>query len=387
MSTRTELTAPDSGNFRPFGGPPDEPVDFVWPQRLLRGASWAKLVYLDLNHWIGLADASSGRRQGDNYRDALAACRDAQLSGGVIFPLSGVHYMEIAKIVDPSRRANLATIMEELSGFTTLTSRTVIMRLEIESVLERELSLNPSGAPAVRLLGWGAQHSVVGFEGDVRIVDETGADVTERTRTTVGAAAFDQLLVDARLTLERGLLKGPSDDAEVAKLRANGWQPDAAVKVAQERADRETELVGILNDDPRWRRGRLRDVISAREVVHEIWDAFAECLQAKGISSLQWLDDRQRIRGFVRAMPSAEIVVEMKTARHRNPSSTWDTNTIFDIDAMALAVPYCDAVVTERHANSVLERAGLGERMSTALMRSPQELVDWLGRETGSSIG
>jgi hypothetical protein len=285
--------------------------------------------------------------------------------------------MEVAKIVDPSRRSNLAAIMEELSGFATLAARHVVMRLEIEAVLEQELGAAPSPPPVVDLVGWGVKHSL-GTEGDVRIVDASGADVTELARARIGAAAFDRLLVDARLALERGILAGPRDDAEVAQLRANGWQPDAAVKVAQERADRESELVGILNEDPRWRRGRLRDVVSARELTHEMWNALAERLVARGIAKVESFGDRRRIRSFVRSMPSAEVVIEMKTARHRNPSMTWETNTIFDIDAMALSVPYCDAVVTERHAYSILDRAGLGERMSTALMRTPQGLVDWL---------
>ena len=62
---------------------------------------------------------------------------------------------------------------------------------------------------------------------------------------------------------------------------------------------------------------------------------------------------------------------------------TWDTNTIFDIDAMALSVPHCDAVVTERHAYSILKNAGFDERMGTALMRKPGELVDWLSGLSG----
>jgi hypothetical protein len=81
-----------------------------------------------------------------------------------------------------------------------------------------------------------------------------------------------------------------------------------------------------------------------------------------------------------RRPPLAEVVIEIKTARHRNPSLTWDTNTIFDIDAMALSVPYWDAVVTERHAFSILDYAGFVERMDTALMRRPDELVDWLAQ-------
>ncbi len=367
----------DCDNFRPFDGPPDEPVNLVWPTRLHRGSTRPSLVYLDLNHWIGLSDAAVGRSQGDNYRDALAACREAKRCGRAIFPLSATHYMEIAKIVDPSRRASLAAIMEELSGFATLASRPLVMRLEIEAVLEQDLGVPASPTPVVDLVGWGVKHSV-GAEGDVRIVDASGTDLTDLVRAEVGAAAFDRLLAEARLALERGILAGPRDDADVAKLRANGWQPDAAVKVAQERADRETELVGILNEDPRWRRGRLRDVVSARELTHEMWNAFAESLVARGISKVESFADRQRIRTFVRSMPSAEVMIEMKAARHRNPSMTWDTNTIFDIDAMALSVAYCDVVVTERHAYSILHRAGLNERMDTALMRTPQQLVDWL---------
>jgi hypothetical protein len=106
------------------------------------------------------------------------------------------------------------------------------------------------------------------------------------------------------------------------------------VRVAQERADRETDLVGILNADPKWRKGRLRDV-----------------------------------------------VIGMKTTRHRNASMTWDTTTF--IDAMALSVPYCDAVVTERHAYSILKDVGFDERMGTALMHRPGELVDWLAGLSG----
>jgi len=154
----------DSESFRPFGGPPDEPVDLVWPTRLHRGSIQTSLVYLDLNHWIGLSDAVVGRSQGDNYRDALAASREARRSGRATFPLSATHYMEIAKIVDPSRRSNLAAIMEELSGFATLASRPVVTRLEIEAVLDQELGLAPSPPPVVDLVGWGVRHSV-GTEG------------------------------------------------------------------------------------------------------------------------------------------------------------------------------------------------------------------------------
>jgi hypothetical protein len=368
------------GTFRPFATITNEPVDLLWPTGLRRDPAPPSVVYLDLLHWVGLADAVANRPAGEEYKDALAACCEAKRTGKAIFPLSATHYMETAKIVNPSRRANLATVMEEVSCFVTLVSRAVVMRLEIEAVLDQDVGPSPSPLPTIDLIGWGVRHSV-GVEGDIRIVDDSGADVTAAAQ--VGADVFDELLADARLALERGILNGPQNDAEVATLRARGWQPDAAVRVAQERADRETDLVGILNADPAWRRGRLRDVVAARELIYEMWDSLKESLVARGTPNVDSFKERDKIRRFTRSMPSAEVVIEMKTARHRNPSTKWGTNTIFDIDAMALSVPYCDAVVTERHACAILKDAGFDERMGTALMRRPGELVDWLAGLSG----
>jgi hypothetical protein len=364
------------GTFRPFAAVTDEPVAPLWPTGLRRDPTPPFLVYLDLNHWIGLADAVADRASGEIYKRVLASCRASKEAGLAAFPLSGTHYMEIAKIVDPSRRANLAAVMEELSGFTTLVSRVVVMRLEVETALD--LLVGPAPSPlSAGLVGWGVGHTV-GVKGGLRIVDGSGADVFDAVRDRMGGDTFDQLMVTMNLTLERTILMGPQNDDEVASLRARNWQPDAAVRVAQERADRETELVGILDAEPAWRRGRLRDVVSARELMFEIWPALAEGLIAREIPNIDAFSKRDEIRHFTRSMPSAEVVIEIKTARHRNPSMPWDTNTIFDVDAMALAVPYCDAVVTERHAYSILDRAGFGNRMHTALMRRPEELDTWL---------
>jgi hypothetical protein len=375
----TGMTEADSeGTFRPYATVTDEPVDPLWPTGLRRDPTPPFLVYLDLNHWIGLADVVANRPTGEGYKDALTACRAAKQNGLAAFPLSGTHYMEVSKIVDPSRRANLAAIMEELSDFMTLLSRVTVMRLELETALDQALDVSSSSLVA-DLIGWGVGHSV-GVEGGPEFVDESGASFTAAARAKMGTDAFDQMLANMWLALERMIIRGPQNDAEVATLRARGWQPDAAVKVAQERADREIELVAILNAEPAWRKGRLRDVVSARELTHEIWEALVEGLVARGIPNIDSFKDREKIRQFTRSMPSTEVVIEMKTARHRNPSTKWDTKTIFDIDAMALSVPYCDAVVTERHACSILERAGFSGRMDVALMRRLDELVDWLAR-------
>lgn len=74
-------------------------------------------------------------------------------------------------------------------------------------------------------------------------------------------------------------------------------------------------------------------------------------------------------------MPSADVRISMLTAAHRNPQTRWTPNDIFDIDALSDAVPYCDIVVTERHAHHVLHSAGLPDRVGTMVLASLEDLV------------
>lgn len=370
------MTGTDGHEFNPFEQGAEDAVELVWPTDLVRPDPPPLLVYLDLNHWIGLAKASTGHSDGAGYVDALEAARAVKESGKAIFPLSATHYMEISKILDSTRRADLASIMEELSDFATLASRAVIMRLELATALDNLVGSAPS-PDQVPLLGRGVRHSV-GVADGIHIVGPTG-DASEEVRSQLGEAQFEQMMATMALVFEREVLAGPQDAAMEADLRARGWQPDAAVTIAEQRAQEERNQVGVIDTDQRWRRGRLRDIISAREILIDHFDALNEGLRARGVSpDDQVFSSRQAIRQFTRSMPSTEVSIEMKTQYHRNRSTTWNSNTIFDIDAMALSVPYCDAVVTEKNACATMRRVGIAERMHTALMRRPDELVTWL---------
>jgi hypothetical protein len=101
-----------------------------------------RLVYLDQNHWINLAKAAVGRPAGHPYRDALEVLREARRTGRAVIPLSLTHVMETSTIPRP-QRGDVATVMEDLSGFTALISRAVLMRLELESTLDAMTESGP----------------------------------------------------------------------------------------------------------------------------------------------------------------------------------------------------------------------------------------------------
>jgi hypothetical protein len=60
-------------------------VDYAWPA-IFRSAYEVKLVYLDLNQWIGLAKAASAHKDGARYVQALEAARAAKDAGTAMFP-------------------------------------------------------------------------------------------------------------------------------------------------------------------------------------------------------------------------------------------------------------------------------------------------------------
>src|SRR2546426_2997531 len=95
-------------------------VQYVWPEALVRPSRDVRLVYLDQKDWINLAKAASGHASGPLYQVALDVLRDAKASGRVVLPLSMTHFMEMSGTKNPRHRAQVADVMEELSGFVTL---------------------------------------------------------------------------------------------------------------------------------------------------------------------------------------------------------------------------------------------------------------------------
>jgi hypothetical protein len=355
----------------------DEPPALVWPRLLELPSENVNVVYLDLNHWISLAQASVCHSKGSSFVETLKACHAARSASTAIFVLSGTHYGEMLKIKDPAQRREIANVMEELTGFTTLVSRVVVMELELTAMLD-PCAKAPSLLPMIPLIGRGVRHAF-GLQSGLRIMGPSG-DETDSMREHIGARVFDDSVAQVNLGLERSMLRGPADNNEVKNMVALGWNPEAVMQVAETRAAQERDLTLRLNVEKRWRRGRLRDVVSACELQIEFQNLLPRALAERGLVLKDVISDQESARAFVRAMPSTEVSIELKTAWHRNGDKVWTANDIYDIDAMSLAVPYCDVVVPDKAFYHVLSSAGLGERMHTALLRNLVDLPSTLGR-------
>jgi hypothetical protein len=280
------------------------------------------------------------------------------------------------KIKDPAQRLDLALVMEELTSFATLISRVTVMECELSAMLDPMAKL-PSPLTKVPLVGRGVRHAF-GLSSEIAIVDELGRDASEELRAEIGVDAFEEKMEEIFLESERAILRGPADQDEDQRLRTLGYRPEGPRGVIENRAAQERELKATLDAAPHWRRGRLRDLVSARELDLEFQNILPRALQERGLALGEVITGPECGRAFVGAMPSTAVSITLKATWHRNGERKWTVNDIEDVDAMALAVPYCDVVVTEKACCHILNTAHLPDRMGTALLDKLTDLPDVL---------
>ena len=349
----------------------------LWPTTLRLPTRPPSLIYLDLNHWIELSKAHSGHQDGKKHRCILDACLKAVRDGKAVFPLSEYIYTEIAKITNYRQRRDLGEVIEQVCQYMVVTSLTDVVTHEIESVLDHTAGPNPVPLNTTNYLDWGVNRAF-GRAGGIRIESTRGDDVTEEFRRTYpsGPEAFDTVLLNAERELNRKMIEGPTPQEEPG-LKALGWSPEVIVQGYERKASDELEQVRRFDDNPNWRLGRTRDVITAREVLIEVGDIFAEGFAARGPGAIDqfFAANPDDLRSFYRAMPSLDVAVTLKMSLHRDPSHKWTNNDIYDIRALALVIPYCDVVVTDRSMWSHVTRHKLPERYDTVVSSRLTELL------------
>lgn len=353
-------------------------VAYVWPRTLRLPARPPKLVYLDLNHWIGLAKALSGHPDGEADSEVLPACLRALEDRTAVFPISSTIYIEISKIGQYRQRRDLREVIEQVSRYMVVTSRSVVATHEIEAVLDGIVGPNPHPINTMDYLDWGVARAF-GMVGGFRVKSIGGEDVTEEVRSSYrdGPEAFDAIHAAAELGLNRCVIDGPSPDEE-PELRELGWNPTSAFEIAEQRAAQELEQVQRFDRDPRWRRGRIRDVVATREILIEINDILFKGLAARGATLDAMFPEPEHARRALDPMPSFDAAVTLKTSYHGDPEHGWTPNDIHDIGALGATLPYCDIVVTDKAMASHAKRTGLAERLGTLVLSRPSDLLEHL---------
>jgi hypothetical protein len=336
------------------------------------------LVYLDLNSIIYIARRLAGdSRVHPAYMRLYEAAVAAKSDKRALFPLGEAHLWEISRIKDPRQRRDLADVAEALSDYNYLLGRTLIAELEFQAGMAK-IMLEDNSANSLALVR-PTMGQVFGARGGVRFRNDDGSDGSELVRAGMADSEYDEMMETLNFEFERRILRGPSDDDEQELRQDPSYRPEIAISSHQSRVEWELDTKRTLDDNPGWRRGRLRDVIAAREVVHEWSDLLARLRIARVNSGLRPFDPSDdEMRTFLGSMPHTQVAVSIKSHYHRNEMHNWTANDISDIDALSVAYAYCDAVFPDRAMRAALRNCKELRSIPTFVPSQAEELADWL---------
>ena len=311
---------------------------------------------------------------------------------GPEFPLSLSLIMEIVAIRNRQQRLWLRRVIERFSRFRAVLPRSVIAALEFEQVLATQLGGIRLRTAPLDYVGLGVGWAFGRPQVDPAVVDEHGRDVTTEALSSM-SPEVRRLFTGEHVSymLTRMLIDGPASPSEEADLRAEGWNPEGVRDIFDSRVLLERQLVEDLDEfrsrdssSVDWRKDRLRDVVAARELFHETNETFSAVLDQQGLTIGDIFDRSEtpravrKNRGITDTMPTFDVVVTLKSSYHRNPNHPWKRNDLFDIDAMATVLPYCDVVVTDKELTSHVDRSKLASRLDTEVLSCLDDLVGYL---------
>ncbi len=361
---------------------PRQSIKPLWPKTLSVPTPPPKLIYLDLNHWIQLSKAHAGHRDGNNYKEILAACRKAVMDGTAVFPLSLHTYMEISRIKHRQRR-DLCEVVEEISRFMVVTPRHVVAEHEVETLLDQIVGPSPQPISTMNYLNSGGYQGL-GIVGGIKLETASGKDATSGLQRLLDdPQAWDTLLQEVGLHLNRKEIEGPTPKEEL-KLQEQGWNPDAIHKAYVREAKAEANLARKLSRTTRQRPDDLRGVISVSELVDG--SIFATISLKKGLAN-RGIDSMEEFLeespygsnlDVFSSMSSFDVAVTLKTSYHRNSNHRWTKNDIFDINAVAGTLPYCHVVVSDKSVWHHAKRNNLHKRLNTIILAHLSDLPEYL---------
>ena len=329
-------------------------------------------------HWIHLAQARTGHASGVQYKGVYDYLRRQKGNGKIICPLSLTHYMELHATGSYERRTDVATVMAELSSFRTIATTSVLQVAEIDHALQKHFG-KPAEPEPIKPFGVGVVFAGSGkTEAMRRAGNEEAMD--NLARAIGGTDTGRQLESEYMALTEFKLLRGPHR-SQLKNLRENyGYAPEDAEAVVNKRVAQEEALAQQFIANSK-QMNDIDNIVAARYLYWELFDPLYKALNKIGMTIWDFVAlGRDGITQFVHDIPTADILITFTKANLKNLNRARKKNDIHDMDALAIAVPYCDIVVTEKHAYTQLLEAGVERKYCTKLLKKLENLPSALER-------
>jgi hypothetical protein len=312
--------------------------------------SMPRAVYIDLNHWIGLAKARKAGELGLEQRIAKLVH-----AGKIVVPLSAVHVLEVASILGAQQRQDIADVLREVSRGIVLTPMDAMRYYEVgervASHFQRPLKLHP----AQRAFSKGFFRILGDFSVDFSPWRAIDPEKSAQAEAEVWSALSDDRVLDQMLSLYHPKIPVNGPEHEVMKegirlLRSGIADKDLAVA--------ETECLLGLN----------------MEFIKLVDQAIAEL-------GLDWAEVSSNpprhfwSAEYMESLPTFNVWSKLYLYLGRALSRDITVNDLYDMGHLAVAVPYCDAVVVDKAMAHLLTFRKLAAKYETLVYSNLENAV------------
>ncbi|MDT5082317.1 MAG: hypothetical protein QOJ80_6954 [Mycobacterium sp.] len=324
-----------------------------------------RTVYLDINHWYALSRAEMGNPDRPEHVAVLNKLLAEVDAGRLVIPVSSVTYTELIENPRDQLRVPAANVILKLSRLATIAPATKILEEELDRELNRRFG-RPAFPVKVPKIGYG-----VGFAfglGRLKADVVTGADHA-RIEAQIG-----RTLAEATELVEYCVLLTPRSLRDTIP----GFEPVSTRQDAAAELSEIQVMVDNLRNDPELA-ARQMDGIAARQLSRDILLSLRRALVRAGYIRSFPFHNKEELTDFLAHLPTQRVETSLKHHYVKQRSTTLKINHLRDIEALSVAIPYTDVVVTDADIWDVAtNRARLHTEFDTAIFKSLIDAATYL---------
>lgn len=289
-------------------------------------------------------------------------------SGTIIVPLSTANYLELWHRSNKESREDIGALMRDISKYSTIAPTYAVRRHEVRSHVSRFFGFDTPQVLATDLLGYGAAHAFGSAYGRFRFVESLAApDGSVKEGAPTEPPETWKSLTLAGPKWEWFQLVGTQE-----LLDNDGVDRTPEHRFGSQSQLEELELRKRLRQDSKTY-NRLRDLMIMHEVqsltddINEICEEIGRDPHALFFPDNEELTPRQAMHAFVNGLPSASTWATLRLMKHRDFTHPWDQHDWTDFSSLSVALPYFDAVVTEKRWAHLFTVSRLTKRYNTSV--------------------
>ena len=322
-----------------------------------------KVIYLDQNIWICLAQAYYGRNRNPDDAKVCKAVLKASESDKVIFPLSAVHMVETHRNNQQQRRERLIDFMIEVSKMYTIPNYEYLIYAELYRAIIKRLDPEVFQEMIKRLDPRYFQQIINYFYPAVNIKD------------FIIRKGISNMLANNEikgLDNKEAFIRVCKNEEASNVVRANRYLD----YIRADNIEKWRNQVICWNED----RNRRSDAFFSKAFVDEIVGKIVRIkhleldFPKEVLSPKELCSNQNDIINFSKDVPTFDVFSELFRRRLNDYNKPLETNDFYDIASLAVAIPYCDIVVAEKKFSAIAKDAKLDKIYNTIILSSIKEL-------------